>query len=177
LYKGPSQAVVAVTLLIALVSAFFTQVIGIHAIFGGFVIGLLCPHQGGFAIRLTEKVEDLVVAIFLPLYFTLSGLSTNLGLLNSGIVWGYVVGIIAIAFVAKVAGGTVAARLTGRLWRESFTIGVLMSCKGLVELIALVSRLIYAYVILFVYSICETLDFNETTTNTLLEYRPPSQYP
>jgi len=137
LQKGPSQSVVAVTLLMALISAFFTQAIGIHAIFGGFMIGLICPHEGGFAIQLTEKVEDLVTTIFLPLYFALSGLQTNLGLLNSGIVWGYVVGVIAIAFIAKVVGGTLASRYTGLLWRESFTVGVLMSCKGLVELIVL----------------------------------------
>lgn len=136
--KGPSQSVVAVTLLMALISAFFTQAIGIHAIFGGFVVGLICPHEGGFAIKLTEKVEDLVATIFLPLYFALSGLNTNLGLLDSGIVWGYVIGVIAIAFFAKVIGGALAARFSGLLWRESFTVGVLMSCKGLVELIVLV---------------------------------------
>jgi Kef-type K+ transport system membrane component KefB len=138
LQKGPSQAVVMLTLLIALASAFFTQVIGIHAIFGGFLIGLICPHEGGFAIKLTEKIEDLVAALFLPLYFTLSGLSTNLGLLDNGTVWGYAVGIIAIAFTAKVIGAAVASRFCGMLWRESFAIGVLMSCKGLVELIVLV---------------------------------------
>ncbi|KAJ5115363.1 hypothetical protein NUU61_001122 [Penicillium alfredii] len=135
LQKGPSQSVVTLTLLIALASAFFTQAIGVHAIFGGFVIGLICPHKGGFAIKLTEKIEDLVAALFLPLYFTLSGLSTNLGLLDSGTVWGYVVGVIAIAFIAKVTGGALASRACGLLWRESFSIGVLMSCKGLVELI------------------------------------------
>ncbi|OKL58203.1 hypothetical protein UA08_06452 [Talaromyces atroroseus] len=135
--KGPSQSAVTVTLLLVMASAFFTQAIGIHAIFGGFAIGLVCPHERGFAIKLTEKVEDLVAGIFLPLYFALSGLQTNLGLLDTAIVWGYVIGIIAIAFFAKVAGGTLAARFTGLLWRESFTVGVLMSCKGLVELIVL----------------------------------------
>ncbi|KAF9893350.1 K(+)/H(+) antiporter [Aspergillus nanangensis] len=137
LQKGPSQSVVAITLLIALASSFFTQVIGVHAIFGGFLIGLLCPHEGGFAIKLTEKIEDLVAALFLPLYFTLSGLQTNLGLLDSGEVWGYVIGVIAIAFFAKVVGGAMASRFCGLLWRESLAIGVLMSCKGLVELIVL----------------------------------------
>ncbi|EPS26329.1 hypothetical protein PDE_01265 [Penicillium oxalicum 114-2] len=137
LQNGPSQSVVTLTLLIVLASAFFTQVIGVHAIFGAFVIGLICPHEGGFAIALMEKIEDLVAALFLPLYFTLSGLSTNLGLLDSALVWGYVVGVIAIAFIAKVAGGALASRWCGLLWRESFSIGVLMSCKGLVELIVL----------------------------------------
>lgn len=110
-----------------------------HPIFGGFLVGLICPHDGGFAIKLTEKIEDLVAALFLPLYFALSGLNTDLGLLNDGKTWGYVVAVIVIAFAGKIIGGTLAAKANKLLWRESFTIGVLMSCKGLVELIVLVS--------------------------------------
>lgn len=142
LQNGPSQSIVALTVLMALTSAFFTGIIGIHPIFGAFVVGLIMPHEGGFAIKVTEKLEDLVAVLFLPLYFALSGLSTNLGLLNTGITWGYVIGVIAIAFFAKITGGTMAARLNGLVWRESFTIGVLMSCKGLVELIVLVGLLV-----------------------------------
>lgn len=138
LQDGPSQSVVALTLLIALASAFFTGVIGVHPIFGAFMAGLICPHEGGFAIKVTEKVEDLVSTLFLPLYFALSGLGTNLGLLDSGIVWGYVIGVIAVAFSGKFIGATLAARVNGLVWRECFTIGSLMSCKGLVELIVLV---------------------------------------
>ncbi|KAF2229103.1 K(+)/H(+) antiporter 1 [Viridothelium virens] len=135
--NGPSQSIVALTLLIAITSAFFTGVIGVHPIFGAFMAGLICPHEGGFAIKVTEKVEDLVSTLFLPLYFALSGLSTNLGLLNNGITWAYVVGVIAIAFLAKFSGASISARLNGLMWRESFSIGALMSCKGLVELIVL----------------------------------------
>lgn len=109
-----------------------------HPIFGAFLAGLICPHEGGFAIKLTEKIEDLISVLFLPLYFALSGLSTDLGLLDDGITWAYVVGVIAIAFSGKIVGGTLAARLNRLEWRESCTIGVLMSCKGLVELIVLV---------------------------------------
>ena len=138
LQSGPSQGIIALTLLLVLTSSFFTSIIGIHAIFGAFMIGLICPHEGGFAIKVTEKIEDLVSALLLPLYFALSGLSTNLGLLDNGLTWGYVVGILAIAFLGKVAGGTIAARIGGMVWRESFAIGALMSCKGLVELIVLV---------------------------------------
>lgn len=137
LENGPTQGVVALTILMVLASSFFTNIIGIHAIFGAFMIGLICPHEGGFAIKLAEKIEDLISVLFLPLYFALSGLSTNLGLLDNGITWAYVVGVTAIAFIGKIAGGTVAARLNGLIWRESFTIGCLMSCKGLVELIVL----------------------------------------
>jgi Kef-type K+ transport system membrane component KefB len=141
LQDGPSQAMIALTLLMVLASAFFTGVIGIHPIFGAFMIGAICPHEGGFAIKVTEKVEDLISTVFLPLYFASSGLSTNLGLLNTGMVWAYVIGILAIAFCGKVIGATAAARLSGLLWRESFAIGALMSCKGLVELIVLVSKI------------------------------------
>lgn len=141
LENGPSQSMVALTLLMVLASAFFTDIIGVHAIFGGFLVGLICPHEGGFAVRMTEKIEDLVSVLFLPLYFTLSGLRTNIGLLDDGLVWAYVIGVVAIAFFAKISGGTLAARLNGMVWRESLTIGVLMSCKGLVELIVLVSPL------------------------------------
>ena len=138
--NGPTQAIVALTLLLALTSAFFTGIIGVHPIFGAFLVGLICPHDGGFAIKLTEKIEDLVSTLFLPIYFTLSGLSTNIGLLNDGITWAYVVAVILTAFFGKVIGGTLAARFNKLVWKESFTIGVLMSCKGLIELIVLVSQ-------------------------------------
>lgn len=137
LSDGPSQGIVTLTLMIALASSFFTGVIGVHPIFGAFMAGLICPHEGGFAVKLTEKVEDLVSALFLPLYFALSGLQTNLSLLDNGITWAYVIGVCAVAFVAKFVGGSLGARLNGMVWRESFTIGALMSCKGLVELIVL----------------------------------------
>ncbi|KUI69661.1 K(+)/H(+) antiporter 1 [Cytospora mali] len=135
--NGPTQGMVALTLLLVLLSAWFTGIIGVHPIFGAFLVGLICPHEGGFAIKLTEKIEDLISVLFLPLYFALSGLSTNLGLLNNGITWAYVIGVIAVAFSGKIIGGTLAARFNGLEWRESFTIGCLMSCKGLVELIVL----------------------------------------
>lgn len=137
--NGPSQSMIALILLVALASAFFTGIIGVHAIFGGFLVGLILPRENGFAIRVTEKLEDLIGALFLPLYFTLSGLNTNLGLLDSGITWGYVFAVTFTAFFTKIIGATLAARLNGLVWRESFAIGALMSCKGLVELIVLVS--------------------------------------
>ncbi|KAL0937856.1 sodium hydrogen exchanger family protein [Colletotrichum truncatum] len=135
--NGPSQSMIALILLIALASAFFTGIIGVHAIFGGFMVGLILPRENGFAIKVTEKLEDLIGALFLPLYFTLSGLNTNLGLLDSGITWGYVFAVTLTAFFTKIIGATIAARLNGLVWRESFSIGALMSCKGLVELIVL----------------------------------------
>ncbi|KAF2709542.1 K(+)/H(+) antiporter-like protein 1 [Pleomassaria siparia CBS 279.74] len=137
LQDGPSQGIIALTLLLALASAFFTGIIGVHPIFGAFMAGMICPHEGGFAIKVAEKIEDLIGALFLPLYFTLSGLNTNIGLLDSGIVWAYVIGVCIVAFLSKFLAATAAARFSGMLWRECFAIGSLMSCKGLVELIVL----------------------------------------
>ncbi|CAE6350065.1 unnamed protein product [Rhizoctonia solani] len=135
--SGPSPLFMTATILLVFGSAFFTDIIGVHAIFGGFLAGLAIPHEGGLAIALTEKLEDMVSIIFLPLYFTLSGLSTNLGLLDNGITWGYTILICVTAYIGKFFGGALAARFAGFTTRESATIGTLMSCKGLVELIVL----------------------------------------
>lgn len=96
LESGPSMFFMTVTILLLFGSAFFTDVIGVHAIFGAFLAGLIVPREGGLAIHLTEKLEDMVSIIFLPLYFTLSGLSTDLGTLNNGITWGFTIAICAL---------------------------------------------------------------------------------
>ncbi|KAG8960777.1 K(+)/H(+) antiporter [Tulasnella sp. 419] len=88
-------------------------------------------------LEIDEKIEDIVTILFLPLYFTLSGLRTNLGLLDDGKSWGYIILICTIAFFGKFLGCAGAARFTGFNNREAGAIGVLMSCKGLVELIVL----------------------------------------
>ncbi|KAG6856215.1 hypothetical protein H0H87_006551 [Tephrocybe sp. NHM501043] len=86
---APTAGMMTLTLVIVFASAFFTDIIGVHAIFGGFLAGLIIPHDNGYAISLVEKLEDLVNIIFLPIYFTLSGLKTNLGLMDTGKTWGY----------------------------------------------------------------------------------------
>ncbi|KAJ2959068.1 hypothetical protein NQZ79_g5455 [Umbelopsis isabellina] len=135
--NGPTPLVMTVTLLLVLISAFVTDIIGIHPIFGGFLAGVVIPHEGGLAIKITEKIEDMNNIVFLPLYFALSGLKTQIGLLDTGEVWGYVFLVIFVAYFGKITGCTAAARLNGMNWRESFTVGFLMNCKGLVELIVL----------------------------------------
>lgn len=133
----PSTLMMTITLVLVFISAFFTDIIGIHAIFGGFLAGLIIPKDNGFAISLVEKLEDLVSLLFLPLYFAFSGLKTNLGLLDNGVTWGYTILICTVAFFSKFLGCAVTAKLCGFTWRESGAVGSLMSCKGLVELIVL----------------------------------------
>ncbi|KAI9006234.1 Cation/H+ exchanger, partial [Gaertneriomyces semiglobifer] len=132
-----SHLSVLVTFIVILVSSFFTQAAGVHAIFGAFLAGLITPHDHGFAIKLTEKIEDLVTMLLLPLYFAYSGLNTNIGMLNDGEAWAYTFLVIVAACGGKVIGCTAAARLTGFNWRESIASGILMNTKGLVELIVL----------------------------------------
>ncbi|KAG1789268.1 Sodium/hydrogen exchanger family-domain-containing protein [Suillus plorans] len=135
--NGPTMFFMTVTTLIFWACSFFTDIVGVNAIFGAFLAGLIVPREGGLAIALTEKLEDMVTIMFLPLYFTLSGLNTNLGLLNNGTIWGFTFAIICLDFSGKFTACTITARITGMSWRESSTVGSLMSCKGLVELIVL----------------------------------------
>ncbi|KAI0058946.1 cation/H+ exchanger [Artomyces pyxidatus] len=138
LEKGePTALMMTLTFVIVLFSAFFTDIIGIHPIFGGFLAGLIIPKENGFAISLVEKLEDVIGLLFLPQYFVLSGLKTNLGLLNNGITWGYTVLICVVAFSAKFISCAAAAKSFGFNLRESGAVGSLMACKGLVELIVL----------------------------------------
>ncbi|RKP36914.1 Sodium/hydrogen exchanger family-domain-containing protein, partial [Dimargaris cristalligena] len=135
--SGPSQRVMFVIFAVVLASAWFTEIIGVHAIFGGFLAGVIIPHDHGLAVHITEKIEDLVSVVFLPLYFALSGLKTNLSSLDDGLTWGLLVLVIVVACGGKIIGCTIAARFSKLNWRESISVGVLMNCKGLVELIVL----------------------------------------
>lgn len=133
----PSQTMMAYTLVVVLISAFVTDIIGVHAIFGSFLVGLIIPNETGFADGVTKRIEDLVSVIFLPIYFALSGLKTQVGLLDNARIWGLVILTTFVACFGKITGCTIAARVQGMEWRESFAIGILMNCKGLIELIVL----------------------------------------
>ncbi|KAK3821247.1 MAG: Sodium/hydrogen exchanger family-domain-containing protein [Benniella sp.] len=133
----PSQAMMAFTMGVVLISAFMTDIIGVHAIFGSFLVGLIIPNDTGFADGVTKRIEDLVTVVFLPIYFALSGLKTQIGLLDTARSWGLVVLVTFVACFGKIVGCTGASRVQGMEWRESFAIGILMNCKGLVELVVL----------------------------------------
>ncbi|KAJ8488653.1 hypothetical protein ONZ45_g13882 [Pleurotus djamor] len=134
---SPTPFLMTVTIFLVFGSAFYTDIIGVHSIFGGFLAGLIIPHDNGYAISMVEKLEDLVTILFLPIFFTLSGLRTNLGLLNTGTIWGYLILVCIVAFSSKFLGCGGAGRFFGFTWRESGAIGSFMACKGLVELIVL----------------------------------------
>jgi Kef-type K+ transport system membrane component KefB/nucleotide-binding universal stress UspA family protein len=131
------QNVVAVALVLVFLSSWATELIGIHALFGAFLFGAVVPKEGGMARALAARLEDLVLIVFLPLFFVSSGLKTEIGLVDTGERW-MVFGLITlIACAGKFGGSFAAARLTGLGWRESGVIGILMNTRGLMELVVL----------------------------------------
>jgi Kef-type K+ transport system membrane component KefB len=132
-----SQNVVAVVFLMVLGSALLTDWIGVHPIFGAFVVGALLPKDVGFTRELVEKIEDFAVVFLLPVYFAYTGLRTRLGLLDSPGMWLECALLIAVATVGKLGGSMLAARASGLGWREAGALGVLMNTRGLMELVIL----------------------------------------
>jgi Kef-type K+ transport system membrane component KefB len=131
------QNLLATVFVLLMLSALATQWIGIHAIFGGFLFGVLVPKDGPFARALADKVEDFVTVLLLPLYFAFTGLRTQVGLLASAADWATTALLIGVAVAGKFGGSLVAARRVGLGWREASALGVLVNTRGLMELIIL----------------------------------------
>lgn len=128
---------ICATLATVLAAGFVTDAIGIHALFGAFVIGVLVPKEGPFAGALVEKCEDLVSGLFLPLYFVSSGLKTNVATIQGVQSWGLLVLVIFTACSGKIIGTVLVSLLCKIPFKEAITLGFLMNTKGLVELIVL----------------------------------------
>jgi Kef-type K+ transport system membrane component KefB len=132
-----TNGMMAAALIFMTASALATQVIGIHALFGAFIAGVVMPQKKEFRDFLTVRLENFSSDFLLPLFFAFSGLRTQVGLLNDATSWLVCAGIIAVAVAGKLGGTTLAARFTGMSWNDSFSLGALMNTRGLVELIAL----------------------------------------
>ena len=132
-----NKTFVALILLILIISSTLTEIIGIHALFGAFMAGVVMPPSLGFRKVMMEKVEDIALVFFLPLFFAFTGLRTEIGLINSPALWGVCLLLITVAVAGKLGGCAVASRLVGESWKDSFTIGTLMNTRGLMELVAL----------------------------------------
>jgi Kef-type K+ transport system membrane component KefB len=134
---GLGPTTLAGVLLLLMVSAGITELIGIHALFGAFLFGAVLPKEDGLSKLLTEKFESVAVVLLMPLFFAFSGLRTTIGLVSGVDHWLIVAALIGLATLGKFGGSAVAARLTGIRWREASAIGVLMNTRGLMELIVL----------------------------------------
>jgi Kef-type K+ transport system membrane component KefB len=131
------KPVMAIFFLFLILSSYATEVIGIHALFGAFMMGSIMPDVSKFRMIFIEKVEDVAVILLLPLFFVYTGLQTEIGLINDPYLWKVTAAIIAVAVIGKFLGSALAARFVGQNWKDSLTIGALMNTRGLMELIVL----------------------------------------
>ncbi|MBF7091175.1 cation:proton antiporter [Flavobacterium sp. ALJ2] len=132
-----NKPVVAIFFLTLLFSAYASELIGIHALFGAFLAGAIMPENNKFRNIFIEKVEDVSVILLLPLFFVFTGLRTQIGLLNDPYLWKVTGVIIAVAVVGKFFGSALAAKFVGQNWKDSLAIGALMNTRGLMELVVL----------------------------------------
>lgn len=123
-------------LMIVLTGSWFTDAIGVYAVFGAFAVGLAMP-KGEFSKQVQMKLESLVVTAILPLFFVFSGLNTKIGLVNTPYLWLFSLLVLVFAVVGKGVACTLASRVAGESWNSALGIGILMNSRGLMELIIL----------------------------------------
>lgn len=132
-----SKPVLAIVFLVMLLSAYATEIIGIHALFGAFLAGVVMPPDLNFRKILVEKIEDVSLVLLLPLFFVFTGLRTQIGLLTEGSLWATCGLVILVAVLGKFGGSALAAKIVGENWKSSLSIGALMNTRGLMELVVL----------------------------------------
>ena len=132
-----NETFVAFIFLVLILSSYITEVLGIHALFGAFLAGVIMPVNINFRRVITEKVEDVALVLFLPLFFVFTGLRTEIGTLNTPHLWGVCALFIVVSIAGKLLGAALSARFVGESWKDSLSIGVLMNTRGLMELIVL----------------------------------------
>jgi Kef-type K+ transport system membrane component KefB len=132
-----SRSVVAGILAFVFASALMTEAIGIHALFGAFLAGVVMPSTGGLRELLKERIGTFSAVALLPLFFAFTGLRMQVNLLNDWHSWIMCAVIVVVAIAGKLGASMLMARWTGMNWRDSFSLGVLMNTRGLVELIVL----------------------------------------
>lgn len=128
---------VAALIALALVGAWATEEIGIHGIFGAFLVGVAMPRGLGVVEALTAAVKDLTEIVLLPLFFVVAGLSTRVWTFDSALLWLVTAGVIVLAVGGKWGGSTLAARGCGMPWPQALRLGVLMNTRGLTEIVVL----------------------------------------
>jgi len=131
------RGLAAIILVFVFASALVTEIIGIHALFGAFLAGVVMPATAGVRSMLKARLETLSLVVLLPLFFAFTGLRMQITLLNDARSWLLCGLIVVVAIAGKLGGSMFMARWTGMGWRDSFSLGVLMNTRGLVELIVL----------------------------------------
>jgi Kef-type K+ transport system membrane component KefB len=135
--REPSRATMAAVACLVMASALSTELLGIHSLFGAFLAGMIMPEAHDFRRKIGMRLESFSSVLLLPLFFTFTGLRTQIGLVGDLSGWLLCLLIIVVATVGKLGASAVAARLSGMGWRLSLQLGALMNTRGLMELIAL----------------------------------------
>lgn len=130
-----SKKVVGLIFIVLLASSYIAEIIGIHALFGAFLAGVIMPQNLAFKKIITEKIEDISLVLLLPLFFVSTGLRTELGLLNDAQSWITFFLVLMVAIIGKFGGASLASRLVGQSWKDSLSLGVLMNTRGLMEIV------------------------------------------
>ena len=125
----------AAILIMVLLSAAVTNLIGIFSIFGGFVMGAILFDQKEVGQAIHARLHDFVAVFFLPIFFTYTGLRTDIGSMQGWRSWEFCFLVLLAASAGKFGGCALAARANGIPWRESAAIGVMMNTRALMELI------------------------------------------
>jgi Kef-type K+ transport system membrane component KefB len=129
-------ALMALTMVLLLLSAYATNAMGIHPVFGAFMMGIILPRRTAF-IEQVQGIDQVNNLLFLPIYFVYNGLRTHIGLINSPALWLICALVLMVACLSKILGGALSLKVLGESWKESLTLGTLMNTRGLVELIVL----------------------------------------
>ncbi len=132
-----SRGVLGIVFVALLLAGAATEFIGIHALFGAFLLGAVMPHDGRLAEQIRTRMEDIVIVLLLPSFFAYTGMRTEVGLLDTAGDWITCAAIILVATAGKFGGSFLAGRFVGLSWRDSGIIGILMNTRGLMELIVL----------------------------------------
>lgn len=135
--RKTTQGTMVIVFAALLLAALATDAIGIHALFGAFLLGAVIPHDSALARDVTAKINDLVVVLLLPAFFAFTGMRTQIGLVKGTEEWLTCGLIILVASLGKFGGSSIAARITGLSWRQAASLGTLMNTRGLMELIVL----------------------------------------
>src|SRR4029079_17054713 len=135
--NGLSATAVAIVFAALLLSAWTTEAIGIHAVFGAFLLGVVIPHDSHIAQSLKNGLEQVVIVLLLPAFFAYTGMRTQIGLVSGWEHWLICGLIILVASLGKFGGTLAAARVAGLDWHTSSSLGILMNTRGLMELIVL----------------------------------------
>lgn len=131
------KTIIAFIFMFLLLSAYTTEIIGIHALFGAFFAGVIMPVDLNFRTIIIDKIEDVSMVLLLPLFFVYTGMRTQIGLLNETALWITCGWIVLVAVAGKFGGSTLAAKITGQSWKDSLSLGALMNTRGLMELVVL----------------------------------------